>query len=98
MPTLNPRITVTLTPAVSAVMKRMSSLTGNSQSALVGELLEEARPLFERMCLVMQAAKDVKGEVREDLIASMGGVQDRLEKQLGFLEPLLQEEHTSFLD
>jgi hypothetical protein len=98
MPTLNPRITVTLTPAVSAVMKRMSELTGNSQSAIVGELLEEARPIFERMVQVMQAAKDVKGRVKEDLIQSMEGVQDRLEKQLGLLEPLFEEESRSLLE
>ena len=98
MPTLNPRLTVTLTPAVAAVMKRMSELTGNSQSALVGELLEETRPIFERMVLVMQAAKDVKGKVREDLISSMEGVQDRLEKQLGLLEPIFEQESLSLID
>jgi hypothetical protein len=98
MPTLNPRLTVTLTPAVAAVMKRMSDLTGNSQSAIVGELLEETRPIFERMVLVMQVAKDVKGKVKSDLIASMEGVQNRLEKQLGLLEPLMQQETDSFLD
>lgn len=98
MPTVNPRLTVTLTPAVAAVMKRMSELTGNSQSALVGELLEETRPIFERMVLVMQAAKDVKGKVKADLIASMEGVQTRLEKQLGLLEPLMREETDSFLE
>lgn len=99
MPTQNPRITVTLTPAVAAVLKRMSELTGNSQSALVGDLLEESRPVFDRMVLVLQAAKDVKGKVQSDIVASMEGIQARLEKQLGLgldvmddgARPLLEE-------
>ncbi len=64
------------------MLRRMSDLTGNSQSALVGELLEESQPVFERMVLVLQAAKDVKGKVRADIVASMEEIQQRLEKQL----------------
>lgn len=83
MPTQNPRISITLTPALAAVLRQMSELTGNSQSAIVGELLNEAQPIFERMVRVLQAAKDVKAKVRDDMLASMEQIQTRLEQQLG---------------
>lgn len=97
MPTLNPRITVTLTPAVALVMRRMSELTGNSQSAMIGELLEESVPIFERMIAVLQAAKDIKGKVRQDIVDSMAGVQERLEQQLGLGLDLLDVESAPLL-
>lgn len=83
MPTVNPRITITLTPAVSTVLKEMSRLTGNSQSAFVGELLEHSCSIFERMVQVLKAAERVKTQVNEDIVSSLEGVQLRLEKQLG---------------
>jgi hypothetical protein len=98
MPTLNPRITVTLTPAVAAVMRQMSQLTGNSQSAMIGELLEEARPVFERMVKVLQAAKDVKTQVRDDLVSSLESIQQRLEHQFGLGLELIDDGSAPLLE
>jgi hypothetical protein len=98
MPTLNPRITITLTPAVAAVLKRMSELTGNSQSAMVGELLADNLPIFERMVQVLQAAKAIKGRARQDIVESMAATQQRLEQQLGLLLDLADQEAPPLLD
>ena len=55
------RLTITLQPTLAAQLRKLSQLTGNSQSALIGELLEGSGPVFDRMIQVMEAAKTAKG-------------------------------------
>jgi hypothetical protein len=98
MPTLNPRITVTLTPAVSAVLKEMSRLTKNSQSALVAELLETSLPVFERMCTVLRAAETVGEAARSEISAGLGRAQARVEEQIGLQLSAMDEVATPLLD
>lgn len=83
MPTVNPRITVTLTPSVHAVLRRLSALTRNSQSAMVGDLLSQSLPVLERMCKILEAAEKVRGNTMADITTDMTAAQERLEKQMG---------------
>ena len=86
MPAVNPRITITLKPEVHAILKRLSALTGNSQSALVGDLLESSAPVFERMATVLDAAEKLRAEgmqAPDEFKASLQRAQDKLETQLG---------------
>lgn len=86
MPAVNPRITITLTPQVHAVLRRMSELTEQSQSSIVGELLSESLPVFERMTEVLEAAKRLKDEAasgKDNIRAGLVEAQEQLEKQLG---------------
>ena len=83
MPATNPRLSVTLAPSVAAVLRELSTLTGNSQSAMVAELLEEAQPVFTRMIRILRAAQEAKKAVKEELVAGMDAAQERLEAQLG---------------
>lgn len=83
MPATNPRLSITLKPSIAAVLREMSALTGNSQSALVAELLEEAEPVFTRMVRILRAAEQAKRAVKEELVAGMDVAQARLEGQLG---------------
>ena len=86
MPAVNPRITITLTPALHAVLRRLSVLTGNSQSALVGGLLEQSMPVLERMATVLDAAEKLKDQAMEapkEIGASMERAQQRIEAQIG---------------
>jgi hypothetical protein len=88
MPAVNPRITVTLKPEVHAVMRRLSALTGNSQSAMVGELLEGSLPLFYRMITVLEAAQKLKAEgmqIPGEFRTNLDSAQARLEEQLGLV-------------
>ena len=62
MPAVNPRITITITPELHAVLRRLSELSGQSQSGIVGELLGESVPVFERMVTVLEAAQKLKAE------------------------------------
>ena len=99
MPTLNPRITITLTPAVAAILREMSQLTENSQSAIVGELLQSSLPVLERIVITLRAAKTVQQSAREEIASGMQRAQDKLEKQLDLamgtmdegMRPLLEE-------
>jgi predicted DNA-binding protein len=88
MPTVNPRLSVTLTPELAAVMDRMSALTGNSKSSLVAELLESSLPVFERMMVVLEAANQLQDQAKEaqhDVVRSLLVGQERMEEQMGLL-------------
>ena len=86
MPTLNPRVSVTLRPELAAIFKRLSELTGNSQSALIGDLLEGSSEVFERMVRLLEAAERLKAEglaVPAELKRGLDEAQARMEDQLG---------------
>ncbi|MBE0581983.1 hypothetical protein, partial [Devosia sp.] len=72
-----------LKPPIAAVLRELSALTGNSQSALVAELLEEAAPVFTRMVRILRAAEQAKRAVKDELVSGMEAAQTRLEGQLG---------------
>ena len=89
--TKNPRITVTLQPGVHVVLKRLSALAGNSQSGLVGELLEDSLPVFERMVRVLEAANAAKDSFKVGMSASLDAAQTKLEGQLGLALEAMDE-------
>jgi hypothetical protein len=86
MTTANPRITVTLQPEVHAVLRRLSQLTKNSQSAIVGDLLMESLPVFERMAEVLDAAEQLRLQglkASDEVKDALARAQGRIETQLG---------------
>ena len=83
MPAKNPRISITLQPSMAAQLRRLSELTGSSQSGLIGELLEGSGPVFDRMIQVMEAAKTAKESMRGKLTGDMEQAQARVESALG---------------
>ena len=83
MPAKNPRLTITLQPSLAAQLRKLSELTGNSQSGLIGELLEGSGPVFDRMIQVLEAAKTAKEAMRGRIAGDMEQAQTRLEKGLG---------------
>jgi hypothetical protein len=99
MPTANPRITITLTPEVHAVLREMSECTGNSQSAIVGGLLQTSLPVFERVVQAIRAARAIEVSAQTEIAAGLERAQDKLEDQMGLflgtmdeaIKPVLQE-------
>jgi hypothetical protein len=88
MPTPNPRLTITLRPQLAAVLRRLSELTGNSQSAMIGELLADSLPIFERMVEVLGAAEKLREQAMEapsEVTRSLDRAQARIEAQLGLV-------------
>jgi hypothetical protein len=97
MTTPNPRITVTLTPAVAAVLREISTLSGNSQSGLVGDLLQNSLPVFERMATVMRAVDLAKQKgaianraVMDEMSGGLERAQGRIEAELGLFDDLVR--------
>jgi hypothetical protein len=82
MPAKNPRLTITLQPTLAAQLRKLSELTGNSQSGLIGELLEGSGPVFDRMIQVMEAAKTAKEAMRGRIAGDIEQAQARLEEGL----------------
>ena len=86
MPATNPRLTITMQPSLAAVLRRLSQLTGNSQSALIGDLLMQSLPIFERMATVLDAAGKLKEQgqnMPKEIGDSLGRANARMEAQLG---------------
>lgn len=83
MPTQNPRLTVTLKPSTFAQIQEVSRLTGNSQSAMIAEILEQSEPVFSRLIKLLSAAEEAKHAVRENVAADLERAQERIEHQLG---------------
>ena len=83
MPAINPRITITLTATTAAQLRSLSELTGNSQSALVSELLEANGETFARLITVLQAAEAAKLAMTEEAASGLRDAQAKLEQQLG---------------
>lgn len=94
MATTNPRITITLTPELHAVLRRLSSLTSNSQSAIVAELLTSSLPVFGRMCSVLEAASKLKEQglnAPQAVRDSLERAQEKLEQQLNLALETMEE-------
>ena len=99
MPTKNPRLTITIEPSLSAQLRRLSALTGNSQSALIAEILAGSGPVFERLIVVLEAAQQAKGQLSAAVVPELEQAQQRVENQLGLAigefeavtRPILQE-------
>ena len=83
MPAKNPRLTITLNPALAVRLRKLSELTGNSQSSMIGDMLEGSEPVFDRMIQVLEAAKFAKESMRGKLSDDMEQAQARVEGALG---------------
>lgn len=94
MSTTRPRITVTLTDHQHTVLKRMSELSGSSMSFIVGDFLETALPMLERVVVAMQAASQASQEVKHGLVESFTKAEKEILPQLaqmmGQLDMLLE--------
>jgi hypothetical protein len=82
MPAKYPRLTITMRPGLHALLRRLSELTGQSQSALIFELLDGAEPVLSRVIRLLEAATLAKEEMRGKLAHEMQGAQERIEHQL----------------
>ncbi len=83
MPAKHPRLTITIDPVIHAQLRRLSELTGNSQSALISELLTGTEPVFTRLITVLEAANDVRASLKGQLAKELHLAQERLEKGIG---------------
>lgn len=83
MTTKNPRLTITLQPGTSAQLVELSRLTGDSQSAIIADILEKSAPVFERVIKVLSAAEHAKAELKGRMASDLEQAQAKIERQLG---------------
>ena len=82
MPTVNPRINVTLSPQLDLVVQRMAACQRVSKSQVLRELLEAAEPALQRAVVLMEAAANAAGAMREGFAQSLGEAQSKAEAHL----------------
>lgn len=85
MSTNKPRITITLEPKTAAQLKRISELTGNSQSSMVSEVLEQSSDVFDRLILVLEAAEQAKASSFGVTAKRLEEAQKRIEGHIGIV-------------
>ena len=85
-------------PSLAAQLRKLSELTGNSQSALIADLLEGTGPVFDRMIQVLEAAKTAKESMRGKLADDMEHAQSKMEGALGLVLEGFDEITGSLLD
>lgn len=92
MPAANPRISVTLTPSMDAILKRLSDVSGQSKSSIVAELLETSEGVFERMAVILETAKTATQEAKERMAFNLEEAHARLVEQAGVVGDLFEEQ------
>lgn len=85
MPAKNPRLTITLEPLLAAQLRRLSELTGNSQSKLISEILDGSTAVFARVIEVLEAAKSATDSMKGKAAIDLEAAQSRVEAQLGLV-------------
>lgn len=94
----NPRLSVTIQPSMAAQLRRLSELTGNSQSAIIGDLLEGTGPVFDRLIQVLEAAKTAKESMKGRLADDLEQAQGKMENALGIVMEGFDQFTGSLLD
>ena len=66
MATTKPRMMLTLEPQTFATFKRFALLSGTPASTVVARLLDQARPEFEKLGVMLQQARDLQSRTKEE--------------------------------
>lgn len=98
MPAVNPRVSVTLTPALDATLKRLSDASGQSRSAIIAELLEQSEPVFERMATILETAKTATQEAKDRMAANLEEAHGRLLEHAGVIGDLFEDHVADLVD
>lgn len=71
MPTTNPRVNVTLSPSLDALVGQLAAHERVSKSMVLRELLETAEPALRQAVALMEAAKGASVSARKNLARDM---------------------------
>jgi hypothetical protein len=80
MPSVKPRLALTLPEHRYELLRRLAALQGVSMASVVTELLEECYPVLERVAVALEAAKSASESVKS-------GLRDSCDKAIEELEP-----------
>jgi hypothetical protein len=85
MPTLNPRINVTLSVSLDSLVSRLAAHQRVSKSQVLREFLEEAEPALHRVVALMDAASQASQGARAGLARRLERDQEAAEDSLAVL-------------
>jgi hypothetical protein len=80
MPTIKPRITITLTDHAHAVLSKLAKAQNVSMSSIVVDLVDTTLPVLERLCAVLENAAHAPQAVLDDLLRTMASAQSDFEE------------------
>lgn len=80
MPSVKPRLALTLPEHRHDLLKRLAALQGVSMASVVTELLEECYPVLERVVVALETAKSASESVKT-------GIRESCDKAIEELEP-----------
>lgn len=89
MPTINPRVAITVPPHRHDLLKRLAALQGVSMAGLVTDLLNEFYPVLERVCVALEMAKKAQATTKT-------GIREAAEKAQAEIQPMLAESMNQF--
>lgn len=98
MPTLNPRINVTLSPSLDLLVSELAGLERVSKSTVLRELLESVEPGLRQAIALMKAAEGASAKVRQNLATDMqAGLRD-LERSRESMIATIAHNHSDLVD
>jgi hypothetical protein len=74
MPTIKPRVQVTLESSTHEVIQRLAALQGRTRGSIIAELLDEVAPALTRTVALLEAAAAAPEQVRAGLRNVVEGV------------------------
>jgi hypothetical protein len=78
MATKVPRIAVTVTPELFAVVERLAELTHQTKSSILGEIAETARPVLEGMVSAAERFAALDASKQQDMLRGMESAEARI--------------------
>lgn len=78
MPTVKPRVQVTLEPETHEVIERFARLQSRTRGAVISELLNEIAPAIGRTISLLEAAQEAPNQVKAGLRAVAEGLQNEM--------------------
>jgi hypothetical protein len=83
MPTIKPRVNVTLEPQTHAVIERLAHLQGRTRGAVIADLLDSIAPVMGRTVALLEAASSAPQQVKDGLRSVVEGVHNELLEKAG---------------
>lgn len=83
MPTIKPRVQVTLEPYDHEVIERLAALQGRTRGAVISDLLHEVVPALARTVSLLEAAAEAPEQVKKGLRSVVESAHDDLVQAAG---------------
>jgi len=83
MPTIKPRVAVTLEPRTHEVIERLAVLQGRTRGSVIADLLDSVAPALTRTVALLEAAAAAPDRVKQGLIGVVEGLHNDLVASAG---------------